>query len=215
EAVDAALKHARAATGRGRFIYTTRAYHGLAMGSLSVCGNAEFREGFGPLLDATEVPFGDLAALERALASSPPAAAFIVEPIQGKGVNLPPEGYLREALALCRKHGAVFIADEIQTGMGRTGKLFACEHADIVPDILVIGKGLSGGYVPVSAIITTRRIHEAVFSNMQNCSKIQTTFGMNDLAMAAGLATLEVMREERIVEHAAAVGDHLMTALRA
>lgn len=216
EAVDAALKHARAATGRSRFVYCSRAYHGLAMGSLSVCGNAEFREGFGPLLDATEVPFGDLGALERTLTrtDAPPPAAFIVEPIQGKGVNVPPDGYLRGALELCRKHEVVFIADEIQTGLGRTGRMFACEHWGIVPDVLVIGKGLSGGYVPVSAVLTTRRIHEAVFSSMQNCSRIQTTFGMNDLAMTAGLATLEVMREERIVEQTAEVGEHLVRVLR-
>ncbi|MBC7835774.1 MAG: aspartate aminotransferase family protein [Phycisphaerales bacterium] len=215
EAIDAALKHARAATGRCRVVYCDRAYHGLTMGSLSVCGNAEFREGFGPLLgDTTQIAFNDLPGLERELARGD-VAAFIVEPIQGKGVHIPEAEYLREAQRLCHKHGALLIADEIQTGLGRTGRMFACEHYGLEPDIMVIAKALSGGYVPVSAVLTRRWIHEAVFSSMDKCSRIQTTFGQNDLAMAAGLATLHVLREETIVENAAVVGAYLMERLRA
>lgn len=214
EAVDAAIKFARAATGRNGIIYCQRAYHGLTLGALSACGNHEFRDGFGPLLaDTVEIPFNDLAALDRALARRD-AAAFIVEPIQGKGVNLPDDNYLREAHALCRRHGALLIADEIQTGMGRTGRMFACEHWGVAPDIMVVAKALSGGYVPVSAVLMQDWIAEKTFASMQQCSRIQNTFSMNDLAMTAGLATLHVMREERTVEHARDIGDYLLAGLR-
>lgn len=213
EAIEAALKFARLATGRQRVVHCRKAYHGLTMGSLSVNGNAEFRAGFGALLPFTEIAFNDLAALEEALVGGD-AAAFIVEPIQGKGVNLPDADYLAEAAALCRKHGTLLILDEVQTGFGRTGKMFACEHWDVEPDIMVVAKGLSGGYVPVSAVISKRWIHQKVFSSMDRCSVHQVTFGMNELAMVAGLATLHVMKDERIVERTAAVGDYLMTSLR-
>lgn len=221
EAVDAALKHARAATGRERIVYCHRAYHGLTMGALSVTGNHEFREGFGTLINTTEIAFNDLGALEHELKKGD-AAAFICEPIQGKGVNLPDEGYLRGVSELCRKHGALFILDEIQTGLGRTGRMFAGEHYGMgesgprgwCPDILVIAKALSGGYVPVSALLLRRRVHQKVFTSMNHCSRIQTTFGMNDLAMVAGLASLHVIKSERIVENAADVGEHLMRGLR-
>ena len=214
EAMDAAIKFARAATGRNAIVYCERAYHGLTMGALSACGNHEFREGFGPLLaDTREIPFNDLPALERALASRD-VAAFIVEPIQGKGVNIPADGYLREAQTLCRKHGALLIADEIQTGLGRTGRMFACEHFGVSPDMMVIAKALSGGCVPVSAVLMPDWVNAKTFASMQQCSRIQNTFSMNDLAMTAGLATLHVMREERIVENARDVGDYLLQGLR-
>jgi ornithine--oxo-acid transaminase len=217
EAVDVAIKQARIATGRERLVYCARAYHGLTMGSLSVNGNHEFRTGFGKLLDSTEVAFNDLAALEREL-SRGDVAAFVVEPIQGKGVNLPAADYLREASRLCAKHGALLVLDEIQTGLGRTGKMFACEHYGAgetwTPDILVLAKALSGGYVPVSAVVSKRWVHAKVYPSMSDCSKIQTTFGQNDLAMVAGLASLHVLREERIVENAARVGERLMAGLR-
>ena len=192
EAIDAALKHARIATGRDGLVHCERSYHGLTMGALSVTGNDEFRAGFGNLLAGTvEVPFNDLAALERALAPRD-KAAFIVEPIQGKGVNIPDEGYLAGASKLCRQHGTLLILDEIQTGLGRTGLVWAADHFGIgktwSPDIMVIAKALSGGFVPVSAVISTRPVHDAVFSSMNHCSRIQTTFGQNDLAMVAGLA---------------------------
>lgn len=218
EAIDAAIKHARIAAGRNGLIYCHRAYHGLTMGALSINGNHEFRDGFGPLLNDTfEIPFNDLAALEAALAKGN-IAAFITEPIQGKGVNIPADDYLAGAAALCKKHGALFILDEIQTGVGRTGKMWACEHfgagAAWTPDIMVVAKALSGGYVPVSALITRRWIHTKAFPSMNQCARIQTTFGQNDLAMAAGLATLHVLKSERIVENAHEIGDYLMNRLR-
>lgn len=217
EAMDAAIKHARIATGRNKLVYCRRAYHGLTMGALSINGNHEFREGFGTLLDGVEIPFDDLDALERALIEHAPAA-FIVEPIQGKGVNIPSPGFLAGAAALCRKHNVIFILDEIQTGFGRTGRMFACEHDGAgegwTPDIMVLAKGLSGGFVPLSAVICKRWIHDRVFPGMSQCAKIQTTFGMNDLAMVAGLATLHVIEREGIAANAERVGLHLMGELR-
>lgn len=214
EAIEAAYKFARAATGRERIIYCQRAYHGLTTGALATCGNHEFRDGFGALLQhVDEIPFNDLAALETALAGKQ-AAAFAIEPIQGKGVNIPSANYLREAQALCRKHGTLLIADEIQTGLGRTGKMFACEHFGLEPDMLVIAKGLSGGYVPVGAVLMPRRVNQAVYSSLDRCARIQTTFGMNELAMVAALATLHVLKAEKIVENARVVGDRLQAGLR-
>lgn len=215
EGVETALKYARCATGRARIVHCKKGFHGLTLGALSVNGNAEFRDGFGPLLaPCTAVPFNNLDALERELAAGD-VAGFIVEPIQGKGVSIPDDGYLEAAAALCRKHGALFIADEVQTGLGRTGKMFACEHWGVEPDIMVIAKALSGGYVPVGAVLSTRAVHKKVFSSLDRCVVHSTTFGGNDLAMAAGLATLHVMEQERLVDHAAAMGDRLTTGLGA
>ncbi len=218
EAIDVALKQARIATGREGLVHCQRSYHGLTMGALSVTGNHEFRDGFGSLLAGThEIPFNDLPALEAALAPRD-KAAFIVEPIQGKGVNLPSAGYLRDAARLCAKYGTVFILDEIQTGLGRTGRWFAGEHFEMgvswTPDILVLAKALSGGFVPVSAVMSKKWIHTKVYPSMNHCSRIQTTFGQNDLGMVAGLASLHVLREERLVENAAELGEYLMTGLR-
>ncbi|MFN7019917.1 MAG: aspartate aminotransferase family protein, partial [Phycisphaerales bacterium] len=221
EAIDAAIKHARIATGRAGLVYCQRAYHGLTMGALSVNGNHEFREGFGPLLGSTvEIPFNDLDALEKALRDGG-VAAFIVEPIQGKGVNIPDADYLGRAASLCRKHGTLMVLDEIQTGLGRTGKMFACEHFNAgggegqwTPDIMVVAKALSGGYVPISALVTRRWIHSKVFPSMNHCSRIQTTFGQNDLSMVAGLATLHVLETERLVERARDVGEYMVLQLR-
>ncbi|MGB8575140.1 MAG: aspartate aminotransferase family protein, partial [Pseudolabrys sp.] len=143
ESVETSLKFARAATGRDGIVYCSHAFHGLTYGSLSVNGDEIFRSGFGPLLPGCiEVPFNDLVALERTLVSKT-IAAFIVEPIQGKGVTVPADDYLRSALELCRKHGTLFIADEIQTGLGRTGRFLACEYWDIEPDIVLLSKSLS------------------------------------------------------------------------
>src|SRR5215475_9509671 len=212
EAVEAALKFARVATGRPGFAYCDHGFHGLSYGALSVNGDDMFRTGFGPFLpDCVEVPFNDLAALERALATRS-AAAFIVEPIQGKGVNLPDDGYLRDALALCRKYGTLFIADEIQTGLGRTGKFLAIEHWDIEPDMVLLAKALSGGHVPVGAVLTRNWIFEKVFNRMDRAVVHGSTFSKNDLAMAAGLATLDVLENERLIDNAARTGTRLMSA---
>jgi ornithine--oxo-acid transaminase len=214
EGVETAIKYSRAATGKSRIIHCKRSFHGLSLGSVSVNGNEEFKEGFGPMLEpVTAVPFNDLAALERELARGD-VAGFIVEPIQGKGVFVPSDNYLPEAAALCRKHKAIFIADEVQTGLGRTGKMFACEHWGVEPDILIVAKALSGGYMPVGAVLSKRWIHEKVFSRLDRCFVHSSTFTENDLAMAAGLATLSVLRDEKLVENAASMGARLAEGLR-
>ncbi len=215
EGVETSIKYARAATGKSRIIHCKRSFHGLSLGSLSVNGNDEFKEGFGQMLEpVSSVPFDDLATLEREL-SRGDVAGFIVEPIQGKGVFVPSDNYLPEAAALCRKHKAIFIADEVQTGLGRTGKMFACEHWGVEPDILIVAKALSGGYTPVGAVLSKRWIHEKVFSRLDRCFVHSSTFTENDLAMAAGLATLNVLKDEKLVENAAKMGNRLAEKLRA
>jgi len=210
ESVEASLKFARAATGRPGIVYCSHAFHGLTYGSLSVIGDDIFRSGFGPLLPGcVEVPFNDVVALERALASKT-VAAFIVEPIQGKGVTMPTDDYLRSALELCRKYGTLFIADEVQTGLGRTGRFLACEHWRIEPDMVLLSKSLSGGHVPVGAVLTRKWIFDKVFDRMDRAVVHGSTFSKNDLAMAAGIATLEVIQSERLMENAERTGARLL-----
>ncbi len=157
EAVDSAMKFARAATGRPRLISCESSFHGVTLGPLSLVGDEFFKEGFGPLLPGCErVPFGDLERLEAQLRAKD-VAAFIVEPIQGRMVTLPPDGYLQGAQELCRRYGTLFVLDEIQTGLGRTGRWFALEHWGLEPDFVLVGKALSGGYMPVAAMVTTPR----------------------------------------------------------
>jgi ornithine--oxo-acid transaminase len=212
ESVETSLKFARAATGRDGIVYCSHAFHGLTYGSLSVIGDEIFRAGFGSLLPGCiEVPFNDIAALDRALASKT-IAAFIVEPIQGKSVTVPSDDYLRNALELCRKHGTLFIADEVQTGLGRTGRFLACEHWGIEPDIVLLSKSLSGGHVPVGAVLTRKWIFDKVFDRMDRAVVHGSTFSKNDLAMAAGLATLEVMESEGLMQNAERLGARLRGA---
>jgi len=214
EGVEAALKMARQATGKSKIIYCERAFHGLTLGALSVNGNAEFRDRNEPLLpNCLSVPFNDLKALENAL-SIGDAAAFIVEPIQGKGVFVPDADYLPGARRLCDRYGALLIADEVQTGLGRTGRMFAVDHWEVVPDLLVISKSLSGGYIPVGAVITKRNIHGKVFDSMDRCFAHSNTFGQNDLAMAAGLAALHVIERENLVQQSAVMGAYLEKGLQ-
>jgi ornithine--oxo-acid transaminase len=214
EAVEAAIKFARATTGRGEIAYADHAFHGLSYGALSLTGDKMFRDGFGTLLPGcVEVPFNDLAALERTL-STKQVAAFIVEPIQGKGVNIPDDDYLPGVQALCKKYGTLFVADEIQTGLGRTGKFLAIEHWNVEPDMVLIAKSLSGGHVPVGAVLCKKRIFDKVFSRMDKAVVHGSTFSKNDMAMAAGLATLEVMESENLVANAAAKGERLMASFR-
>lgn len=216
--VETALKYARAATGRPRIIHCKKSFHGLSLGALSVMGNEEFRDGFGPMGDyTTAIPFNDLAALECELKKGD-VAGFICEPIQGKGVNIPSGDFLTGVARLCKQYGAVYIDDEVQTGYGRTGKMWACQHwlpPEVSPDIMITAKALSGGYVPAGAVLSKRWVHDKVFSSLDRCVVHSTTFGQNDLAMAAGLATLTVLRDEKIVENAAAMGDLLLAKLRA
>jgi ornithine--oxo-acid transaminase len=222
EAVEAAVKIARAATGRGRVLYAEHAFHGLTLGALSLNGDQIFREGFGPLLPGCEaVPFGDIDALEGALgrsdaggiaggAGSDGVAAFVVEPVQGKGVNVAPDGYLAAAQRLCREAGALFVCDEVQTGLGRTGRFFALEHWGLEPDLICVSKALSGGLVPVGAVLVSRAAFDSVFDGMERAVRHGSTFGGNDLAAAAALATLRVLDEQGLVERAERLGALLL-----
>jgi ornithine--oxo-acid transaminase len=212
--VAAAPQPARAATGRPRIVYCHHAFHGLTLGSLSVNGNEEFRDRFEPLLPGCDpVPFGDLEAL-RAELERGEVAGFLVEPVQGKGVNLPPDGYLERAQQLCREAGALFMVDDVQVGLGRTGRLFTSEHWQLEPDIVTIAKALSGGYVPIGAVLASRAVLGAVFDSMERGVVIGSTFGGNDLAAAAGLATIQAIEREGLVERAAQLGDLLLELTR-
>jgi acetylornithine/succinyldiaminopimelate/putrescine aminotransferase len=214
ESVEAALKLARAATGRTRILYCDRGFHGLSLGSLSVNGNQEFREQFGPLLPGCDpVPFGDLDALGRELGRGD-VAAFIVEPVQGKGVYVSPDGYLAQAQALCHAAGALLIVDEVQTGLGRTGKFLALEHWGIEPDMVTLSKALSGGFVPVGALLASRAVFDSTFDSMERSVVHGSTFGGGDLAAAAALASLTVIEEEGLVERARVLGELLLELTR-
>jgi ornithine--oxo-acid transaminase len=210
EAVEGAIKIARAATRRPRVLYLDHAFHGLTMGSLSANGNEEFRAGFGPLLAGFDaVPFGDLEGLRVQLEAGD-VAALIVEPVQGKGVNLPPAGYLQQAAELCRAAGALVICDEVQTGIARSGRFLALEHWDLEPDMICVAKALSGGYVPIGATLVSRSAFDAVFDGMERAVRHGSTFGGNDLAAAAALATLRVIDEEGLIARAERLGAKLL-----
>jgi acetylornithine/succinyldiaminopimelate/putrescine aminotransferase len=213
EAVDSALKFARAATGRPRLISCDSGFHGVTMGPLALVGDEFFKEGFGPLLPGcSRVAFGDLGRLEQEL-SSRDVAAFIVEPIQGRMVTLPPADYLQGAQELCRRYGTLFVVDEIQTGLGRTGRWFALEHWGLRPDFVLIGKALSGGFMPVAAMATRREIFQRAVGTLERSYVHQSTFGRNRLSMAAGLATLRVIARDGLVDHAARMGALLASGL--
>jgi ornithine--oxo-acid transaminase len=210
ESVEAAIKIARAATGRPRILYAEHAFHGLTLGALSLNGNGEFRDGFGPLLPGCDaVPFGDAAALRRELEVGD-VAGFVVEPVQGKGVNLPPADYLLEAQRLCRGAGALFVCDEVQTGIGRTGRFLALEHWGLQPDLVCVAKALSGGLVPIGAVLVSRACFDRVFDGMERAVRHGSTFGGNDLAAAAALATLAVLDRERLLERSTRLGELLL-----
>jgi ornithine--oxo-acid transaminase len=213
EAVDSAMKFARAATGRPRLISCDNGFHGVTLGPLSLVGDEFFKEGFGPLLPGCErVPYGDLSRLEAELRERD-VAAFIVEPIQGRMVTPAPPGYLQAAQELCRRYGTLFVVDEIQTGLGRTGAWFALEHDALEPDFVLVGKALSGGYMPVAAMVTSREIHDKAVGTLERCYVHQSTFGRNRLSMAAGLATLRIIARDRLVEHAARMDSVLLDGL--
>ena len=216
EGVETAIKYAKCATGRPAIIHCKKSFHGLSIGALSVNGDESFREGFAPFLpDCRAIAFNDLAALEQELKKGD-VAAFIVEPIQGKGVNLPAPGYLLAAQRLCRKHGALFIDDEVQTGMGRTGKFLAIEHeGDVDPDIVILAKSLSGGFVPVGAVLCKKWIHEKVFSSMQRSVVHSSTFSQGSFAMAEGLAALDVLDRENLMANATRMGEMIGRSVQA
>lgn len=215
EAVETALKFARYATGRPRILYCDHAFHGLTTGSLSVNGEGGFRDGFAPLLPDTAIELGDLDALRRELKRGN-VAALVVEPIQGKGVHAAPPGFLREAQELLHKHKALLIADEVQTGLGRTGDFYAYQHEEgVEPDLVCVAKALSGGYVPVGATVGKDWIFKRVYSSMDRVLVHSASFGSNAQAMAAGLAVLSVMEDEETVAHARRTGDLLRERLSA
>jgi len=214
EATEAALKLGRAATGRSRVVSNVHGFHGLTLGALSANGGRHFSERFGPLLpEFTQVPFGDLDALEQELRSEE-VALFLVEPIQGHGVYLPPPGYLEGAQELCRRYGTLFAVDEVQTGFGRTGKLFAFEHWGLEPDLVTVAKSLSGGYVPVGGLLMSQRVYDGVFDSLEHSVSHGSTFAPNDLAMAAGLATLRELDDAKLVDRAARLGELLFARTR-
>jgi ornithine--oxo-acid transaminase len=214
EAVESALKFARYATGHRRVLYCEHAFHGLTTGALSVNGSAEFRRGFDPLLPDVAIPLGDLDALEAELRKGD-VAALIIEPIQGKGVYMPPEGFLTAAAALLHEHGALLICDEVKSGFGRSGKFFAYQYEEVVPDIVTVAKALSGGFVPVGAMLAKGPIFEKVYSSMDRVMVHSATFKGGVMAMTAGLAALAVLDDEGLTENAARTGAALKASLTA
>ena len=215
EAVEGALKLARAATRRERFVAAERGFHGITFGALSVTGGAKHRAPFEPLLPGCAiVPWGEPAAVERELRRRD-VAAVILEPMQGEGgMRPPPAGYLADVARLCKRYGTLLVLDEIQTGLGRTGRLFACEHDGVEPDVLVLAKGLSGGMVPVSAYLTRPRLWERAYGTLARYDVHSATFTGGALACAAALATIEIIVRDRLAGRAADVGAYLGARIR-
>jgi ornithine--oxo-acid transaminase len=218
EAVETALKAARkwaykvkgVAADRAEIIACEANFHGRTIAITGFSSVAQYRDGFGPFATGFKlVPFGDAAALEAAI--TPDTAAFLVEPVQGEGgIVVPPKGYLAEAARICRAHNVLLLADEVQSGLGRTGKLLACEHEGVTPDGLMLGKALGGGLLPVSMFLARRDVM-AVFAPGDHGS----TFGGNPIAAAVGLAALDTLVDEGLIDRAARSGDHLLRRLRA
>ncbi len=215
EGVEAAMKFARARTGRSGFLYAGGAFHGLTMGALSLMGDDFWREGFGPLLaDCHAIPFGELPSLKSKLESQS-YAALVLEPLQGEaGICIPPPEYLKQAESWCRQYGTLLVLDEVQTGLARTGKFLACQHYGVEPDMVVLAKALSGGLVPVGAVLMSEDVYEAVYSSLKRSIIHTSTYSENALAMRAGLATLEVIDQEHLVERAGKMGSILRQKLQ-
>lgn len=217
EAVETALKTARRwgydvkgiADNQAEIIACVGNFHGRTLGAVSLSSDPDYQRGFGPLLAGIKlVPYGDLQALKDAI--TPNTAAFIIEPIQGEaGINIPPQGYMKQAFELCRENRVLFIADEIQAGLGRTGKMFACEHEDIVPDMYILGKALGGGVFPISCVVADDEIL-GVFDPGSHGS----TFGGNPLACAVSMTALDVLVEDKLVENSAKLGDYFLSELK-
>lgn len=214
EGIEAVIKFARAHTGRRDIVYAAGAFHGLTCGALSLMGNEFWREGFGPMLEGTHrVPFGDLDALEHVLRGRQ-VAAVVLEPIQAEGgIILPPAGYLPGVERLCAKYGSLFVLDEVQTGMGRTGTFLAGNRYGAHPDMIVMAKALSGGLVPCGAVLMTDAIYKSVFPSLCRAFIHTSTFSENAMAMRVGLATIEVLVREHLIERADKVGAELRQRL--
>ena len=215
EAVEGALKMARIATGRQRIVYCEGAFHGKTMGALSVTGRSKYQQPFAPLIPGCKaIPYGDAVALENELARGD-VAAFIVEPIQGEGgVMVPPEGYLAKAREICSRYGTLLVVDEIQTGFGRTGKLFACEHENVTPDILCLAKSLGGGVMPIGATVTTPEVWDKAYGSMEKALLHTSTFGGNTRAVAAGIAALNAIVEQDLPRQAEEKGRYFIERLK-
>src|SRR5579885_3702879 len=211
EAVEGAIKLARLYTGKTEIISTRNAYHGVSMGALSATGRDCFRKPFEPLLNGfVHVPFGDAEAIEKAINEN--TAAVILEPIQGEGgIFVPPQGFLKKVRRITKEKGVLLILDEVQTGMGRTGRMFACEHEDVVPDIMCLAKALGGGVMPIGAFISTPEIWKVLEPNP---SIHNSTFGGNPLACSAASACIEVLCEENLPARAAVMGNYFIAALK-
>ena len=214
EGVETVIKFARAHTGRSGIVYAAGGFHGLTCGALSLMSNGFWTERFGPFLPETSsVPFGDVDALERKLATRA-IAAFVLEPIQAEsGVLLAPSTYLREAQALCRRYGTLFVLDEVQTGLYRTGPFLAAHHFGVEPDMVILAKALSGGLVPCSAVLMSDPIYHSVYSSLRRAVIHTSTYSENSLAMRAGLATLDILEDEGLGPRAAKAGEALRAAL--
>jgi putrescine aminotransferase len=215
QAVEEGMKLARAYTGRAGFLYCEGSYHGSSLGTLSIMGDARMRRSFEPLLtECRAVPFGDVEALEQALDARNVAALVLDPGLSESGVMVAPAGYLRAAKQLCARHGTLLLLDEVQTGLGRTGALFAFEHDGVVPDILALAKSLSGGLVPVGATLTRADIARASCGSSDNFDAHFSTFGGNALACAAALETLAIIEDEELVENSRARGAEIRAGLQ-
>lgn len=216
EGIEAAIKFSRAHTSRAGLLYAEGSFHGLTCGALSLMGNPYWKKGFEPLLPGAEqVTFGDLRELETRLGTRR-CAAFIVEPIQAEaGVRVPDPEYLQQAQSLCRRYGTLFVLDEVQTGMYRTGPFLAAHHFGLEPDMVVLAKALSGGLVPSGAVLMSDPIYESVYGSPQRAIIHTSTYSENGLAMRAGLATLDVLEQDRLGQRAGTVGETLRQRLRA
>lgn len=215
EGVEAAIKFARANTARTGIVFAKSSFHGLTAGALSLMDDAFWREGFGPLLaDTTGVPYGDISALQKTLATRR-YAAFIVEPVQAEaGIRVPSRAYLQAAQELCHRYGSLFVLDEVQTGMYRTGSFLAAHQFDVRPDMVVLAKALSGGLMPVSAVLMTDKVYDGVYSSLRRAIVHTSTFSENSLSMRAGIATLDVLEKEKLGPRALRLGEQFRAKLR-
>ena len=215
EGIETVIKFARAHTRRNGLLYAQGAFHGLTCGALSLMDSSFWADGFGPLLPETDsVPFGDLDVLEQKLKAKR-VAAFIVEPVQAEaGIRIPHADYLKQAQSLCRKYGTLFVLDEVQTGMFRTGPFLAAHHFSVEPDMVVLAKALSGGLVPIGAVLMNDPVYDSVYSSLRRAIVHTSTFSENGLAMRAGLAALDVLESERLGERATQLGEELRRGLR-
>ena len=213
EACEAAIKFVKATTGRTKVVSTEGSYHGKTIGGLSCTGRAKYRKRFEPLMPGVEfVPYGDAGAATKAIDSE--TAAMIVEAVQGEGgINIPADGYLRSLRARCDEVGALLIIDEVQTGLGRTGRMFGCDHEGVSPDVMTLAKCLGGGVMPIGATCFSKQVCDSMFT--ENPLLHTSTFGGNPLACAAGLAALDVIRDEGLVERSAVTGARLKAGLSA